>query len=328
MVGNNFNFKNMNISLDIAALASAILYPLVLLIVLILFRKEIPAFIKSLSGRLTGLSFAGISLDLAKAEAFSPNWVVQGALDLRQKAEAANVNDSTAGNFNAILETSGEVDYVIINLGRGKEWLASRLYIMSIIFENRKGIKGIVFLESTIDTRKKYIGWAEPQKVRWALANHFPWFEKAYSDAYSLILDQGAKIVNHQGRLGYSYDPNSSRSSITLLENFLKKIQSPPENPPIPEEEMEWVNLPSDPLNPSYTQEHTSWLNAESLENSLDKVLITENINPSKQSPEEIEKQVKKALISSQKFIAVVNEEKQFSYMVKREKLLKQLLPG
>ncbi|MDO6439079.1 hypothetical protein Q4534_16785 [Cyclobacterium sp. 1_MG-2023] len=318
----------MNINLDIAALASAILYPLVLLIVFILFRKEIPALIKSLSGRLTGLSIAGISLDLAKAEAFSPNWVAQGALDLRQKAEAANVNDSTAGNFSTILETSGEVDYVIINLGRGKEWLASRLYIMSIIFENRKGIKGIVFLESTKGTRKKYIGWAEPQKVRWALANQFPWFEKAYSDAYSIVLDQGAKIVNHKGRLGYSHDPYSSRSSITLLENFLKKIQSPPENPPLPEEEMEWVNLPSDPINPSYTKEHTSWLNAESLETSLDEVLITEKINTTNQSPEDIEKQVTMSLISSHEFIAVVNEEKQFSYLVKREKLLEQLLKG
>jgi hypothetical protein len=318
----------MNISLDIAALASAILYPLVLLIIFILFRKEIPTLIKSLSGRLTGLSFAGFSLDLAKAEAFSPNWVAQGALDLRQKAEAANVNDSTAGNFREILETPGEVDYVVINLGHGKEWLASRLYIMSIIFENRKGIKGIVFLESTKDTRKKYIGWAEPQKVRWAFANQFPWFEKAYSEAYSIILDQGAKIVNHKGRLGYSYDPNSSSSSITLLENFLKKIQSPPENPPVTEEEKEWVNLPSGHLNPTNTQEHTSWLDAESLETLLDKVLITGTINPGKQSSEEIEKQVKKALISAQQFIAVVNEEKQFSYLVKQEKLLKQLMKG
>lgn len=154
----------MNINLDIAALASAILYPLVLLIVFILFRKEIPALIKSLSGRLTGLSIAGISLDLAKAEAFSPNWVAQGALDLRQKAEAANVNDSTAGNFSTILETSGEMDYVIINLGRGKEWLASRLYIMSIIFENRKGIKGIVFLESTKGTRKNTLAGQNHKK--------------------------------------------------------------------------------------------------------------------------------------------------------------------
>ncbi|MBI0397450.1 hypothetical protein [Cyclobacterium marinum] len=317
----------MNITLDIAALASAILYPLVILIVFILFRKEIPLLIKSLTGRLTGLSFAGISLDLAKAEEFSPNWLAQGALDLRQKAQAANVNDSTAGNFRSILETKDDVDYVIVNLGRGKEWLASRLYIMAIIFENRKGIKGIVFLESTKNTRKKYIGWAEPEKVRWALANQFPWFEKAYSEAYGIILDQGAKIINSEGRLGNSYDPNSSGYSITLLENFLKKIQSPPENPPLPEEEIEWVNLPSDPLNPTHTKEHTCWLNGQSLENTLAEVLITENIKPSSQSSEAIDKQVKMALISSQKFIAVVNEEKQFSFLVKREKILEQLLP-
>ena len=81
-------------------------------------------------------------------------------------------------------------------------------------------------------------------------------------------------------------------------------------------------------MNPTNTQEHTSWLDAESLETLLDKVLITGTINPGKQSSEEIEKQVKKALISAQQFIAVVNEEKQFSYLVKQEKLLKQLMKG
>jgi hypothetical protein len=67
----------MTTTLDIAALANAILYPIVLLVIFLLFRKEIPALLKSISGRLTKLEVAGISLELAKAEAWLNTEILQ-----------------------------------------------------------------------------------------------------------------------------------------------------------------------------------------------------------------------------------------------------------
>ena len=222
----------METTLDIAALASAILYPLALLIIFILFRKEIPLLLKSISGRLTKLEFAGVSLELAKADKFSPNWIADGALDLRQKAEAMMVNDSAAGNFSSQLKEGGMADYVIVNLGEGEEWLTSRLYILAIIFQKMKGIKGVVFLETTDRIRNHFVGWAEPQKIRWTFAQQFPWLETAYADAYFNTIST-ANVVSSEGKLGYSHELNNPYPSISLLQNFLNKIQSPPENPPL-----------------------------------------------------------------------------------------------
>src|SRR5262245_59986776 len=76
-------------TLDIAAVISAVLWPLVVLVVLLMYRRKIPLWIKELSGRVTKLEFAGISLELAKATPFVPQWSgVAGALDLRQHASA------------------------------------------------------------------------------------------------------------------------------------------------------------------------------------------------------------------------------------------------
>src|SRR5690606_23739957 len=208
----------------------------------------------------------------------------------RQKAEAMMVNDSAASNFSSQLKEGGSADYVIVNLGEGEEWLTSRLYILAIIFEKMKGIKGVVFLETATGIRKRFVGWAEPQKIRWTFAQQFPWFETAYADAYSNTIST-ASIVSSQGKLGYSHELNNPHPSIDLLQNFLKKIQSPPEIQPLPENEKEWVNLSP---NINNTLEHTQWLNAEKLENLLGEALIIESVKSENQNSPDIEKQIKK----------------------------------
>jgi hypothetical protein len=310
----------MTTTLDIAALASAILYPIALVIIFLLFRKEIPAIAKGIAGRLTKIEVGGISLELAKAEPFDPDWVKEGTLDLRHKAASINVNDSTAGNFLSQLKAGGSADYAIVNLGSGGDWLSSRLYIMAIIFERMKGVNGIVFLETTSNTRKKFIGWSEPEKVRWAFAQRFPWLEAAYSEAYFNALP-AANIVSYTGRLGYNYDPDSPSPSIGLLQKFLEKIQAPPGNPPMPGEENDWISLPPN----DNTQERAVWLNAEILEDILGEALITESIQSGSDATTK-EQQIKRCLTLAHPFIAVVKEDYRFDYLVKREKLLEQLL--
>lgn len=310
----------MTTTLDIAALASAVLYPIALVIIFLLFRKEIPVIAKGIAGRLTKLEVAGISLELAKAEPFNPSWAKEGTLDLRHKAAAINVNDSTAGNFLAQLKAGGSADYAIVNLGKGEEWLTSRLYIMAIIFERMKGINGIVFLETSTNTRKTFVGWADPAKVRWAFAQRFPWMETAFAEAYFNTLPN-ASVVSYQGKLGYNWDNENPNPSIDLLQKFLEKIQAPLGNPPTPFEENEWITLPSD----DNTQEHAFWLNADILEDILGKVLITESIK-SESDTSTKEQHINRFLALDHPFIAVIKENYRFDYLVKREKLLEQLL--
>ena len=55
----------MEITLNIAATVSAILWPLALLAILIICRKQIPQMISALASRITKLQLFGISVDLS-----------------------------------------------------------------------------------------------------------------------------------------------------------------------------------------------------------------------------------------------------------------------
>ncbi|MGF1614660.1 MAG: hypothetical protein ACFCVA_12330 [Gammaproteobacteria bacterium] len=165
----------MTINLDISAVLSAVLWPVVVLVILLAYRKKVPALVNGLASRVTKLEFAGVSLELAVARPFVPEWSgPPGALDLRHKATAIQVNDSTASTFLTQLTEAGTADYAQVNLGTGEEWLTSRLFILAIVFARMKGIKCFVFVETSGSVRKRYVGWAEPEKIRWSLAKRHP----------------------------------------------------------------------------------------------------------------------------------------------------------
>ena len=136
--------KDMNINLDIAGALSAVIWPFIVLVILLAYRSRIPMFVEGLADRVKKLEFAGVSLELALAKPFIPEWSGSpNALDLRHKATAVQVQDSTARTFLTQLTDEGTGDYAEINLGAGEEWLTSRLFIMAIAFAKMKGIKKV-----------------------------------------------------------------------------------------------------------------------------------------------------------------------------------------
>src|SRR6266581_3381035 len=125
----------MTTTLDIAALVNAVAWPILLVVILLVYREAIPDIAKSLASRVSKLEFAGISIELAIAKPFVPDWSGSPtALDLRHKATSIQVTDSTAGTFLSQLAEEGTADYALVNLGNGQEWLTSRLFIMSIVY--------------------------------------------------------------------------------------------------------------------------------------------------------------------------------------------------
>src|SRR5262249_16950846 len=163
-----------------------------------------------------------------KAKEFVPDWS-SGPLDLRHKAKAIEVTDSTAMTFLAQLRERGDVDYAEVNLGDGNEWLTSRLFIMAIVFARMRGLRAFVFLETSGNIRNRFVCWTQPEKVRWALARRFPWLEQAYAEAYSAILQGGIPpgpvpvfVVTNKGRLGYQFSKDDPQPSIQLLQEYLK----------------------------------------------------------------------------------------------------------
>jgi hypothetical protein len=310
-----------NVILDIAALLSAIIWPVVLLVIALTYRKEIPGLVKGIAGRLSKLEFAGVSIELAKAKEFVPDWSA-GALDLRQKATAIEVNDSTAKTFLEQLRQKGDGDYAVVNLGDGNEWLTSRLFIMAIVFARMKGIKAFVFLETAGNVRNRFVCWAQPEKIRWALARRFPWLEQAYAEAYSAILQGRAFVVTNEGRLGNQFSKDDPQPSIELLQEYLQRVQMT--GPPPPSDAQDWIAI-SDvpPIGP--TQEHAQWINSRNLEEMLGEDAMSSSISSSELRSKTTLGQLKVILSVTARFVPVTGPDQRFEYLVDRTVILEQV---
>lgn len=313
----------MNITFDIAAALSALIWPIIVLVILLAYRSRIPMFIEGLASRVKKLEFAGISLELALAKPFVPEWSgAPTALDLRHKATAIQVQDSTARTFLTQLTDDGTGDYAEINLGTGSEWLTSRLFIMAIVFARMKGIECFVFVETSGGVRKRFVGWAEPATVRWALAKRNPWLERAYADAYAAITSQrNAVIVSGVGRLGYAYAPTDPGAGIDLLKEFLERVQQPCPVPAPPPEQEEWVVIDAG----TNTHEHASWVAAEALEQWLGQDLHTDVARSSELRSKSPAEQVRLFLTAPARFVGVVGDDQRFDYLVRRDVLVDQV---
>lgn len=312
----------MNITFDIAATLSAFLWPLIVLIVLLAYRSTIPVLVEGLTSRIKKLEFAGVSVELAVATPFVPEWSGSpAALDLRHKATAIQVNDSTARTFLTQLTDEGTGDYAEINLGTGGEWLTSRLFIMAILFAQMKGIDSFVFVETSGAVRRRFLGWAEPARIRWALAKRYPWLEQAYADAYTTVISQrNAVIISRNGRLGFPYAPDDA--GIQLLQEFLQRVQQQTVYPPSPlGDPDEWIVVDA----ATTTQEHAHWVSAELLKRILGEDCHTATVFSGELRSKGTRGQLKALLPVPGPFVAVVDNDRRFEYLVRQTVLVEQV---
>lgn len=303
-----------NFSLDIAS----VLWPIVVLILLLKYRKTIVALVTGLSTRVSKLGFGGVSIELAKAEPFIPEWSQSStALDLRKRATAVEINDSTARSFLLQLQMKSQGDYSIVNLDSGEDWLTTRLYILSIVYARMKGVKCFVFVETINGIRGRFLCWATPEKVRWNLSRRYPWLELAYSKAYTRLHSAGlAVIVSDRGELGNRYNPQDPTPAMELMKYFLEEVQRPV---PVPNDGP-WVHLDS----AVQTYEHAEWIDGKLLENILGadavkQYLKTDVLTRSK------EEQVTAFLSFTADYVAVTNDDVRFEYLVDRKVILEQV---
>jgi hypothetical protein len=325
----------LRITLDIAATLSAILWPVVVVVVLYLLREEFPALLKELGGRVTKLDIAGITLEFAKAKPFAPEYASPTAgIDLRQRASAMQVNDSTAGTFISQLRDPIAADYAIVDLGGGDQWLTSRLYIMAVIFARMKGVRAFVFLGQA-GLGRRYLGWADPDRIRWALGRRYPWLEAAYATAYAEVAgtsNANAVVTSPTGRLGYRNDPADPGASVALLSMFLRQIEWP-QDPTAPAPVAPWLAPSPSPNAPdwvlinevSQTWEHATWLTATLLEEILGEELNFSHVALDALQGEPRSKQIRHVLARTGRYVAVVQEELRFEYLIDRSLLLEQV---
>jgi hypothetical protein len=66
--------------------------------------------------------------------------------------------------------------------------LTSRLFIFAVMLQRMRGLRCLVFLETSGGIRRRFMGMAPPGAVLWSLAMRYPWLEWALANEYSRVL--------------------------------------------------------------------------------------------------------------------------------------------
>jgi len=170
------------------ALISAIIWPFVVIVALILYRRELSGFLIRLGGRISLVSFGPASVEFVPASEAPPN-VVSAVTDFIDATSAVSGIASDAGpSLELAIHTTGS-DFVKIDIRGGRAWLTSRLYIFSVIFSETAKMKRIIFVQRSDDGLETFVGSADPLAAVDRLGSRFRWFRYALADAERQVSD-------------------------------------------------------------------------------------------------------------------------------------------
>lgn len=174
---------------EITSLVGTIVWPLVLIVVVWIYRRQIPAVANAVGQRISRLSFAGAAVEFTTASE-APADAVSGVtafIDARTTgaiASSAGPNDAGSSMQAAIYTT--DADFVKINLRAGDGWLTSRLYLFSLILAAAH-VKRLVFVAHTQRGPETFVGTAEPRAVADRLGHRYGWLDFAFVDAQTAV---------------------------------------------------------------------------------------------------------------------------------------------
>jgi len=301
----------------IVELTKAIAWPVVILFVLFLFRKQLTELLFQIAHRAQKLSVYEVSVEFATLPELSPSWSI-GSEDVR-RLTSSNIFDSASQTLFQELLKPGKADFAVVDLGSGKEWLTSRLFIFAFILGTVSGLKAFVFLENAGGVRKKYLGVASPANIQKALITRYPWLEEAYLRAAAVpfpapINDQlGVSKFSNQQPMLIGNEPWRVSNFVQNYINNLQRATDPPE-----QEKNSYL-----PIGTSGIQERASWIDGEQLERDLEGYLAN---SCCEDSPDKDQNLLAEAILRRKgDFVALVDSDRRFTGLVDRNALLSQV---
>ena len=291
-------------------------WPLVVGFALYLFRRPIIELVSQIIKRAKRLSVYSVSVDLASLEELTPPWSV-GTVDVRQLTSAEIFDSYSDTLFTELLSTQIS-DFAIVDLGKGKEWLTSRLYVFSLVLGEIKNLKAFVFLESIGGHRRRFLGTATPASVRRKLAVTYPWFEEAFISALSKVYTSPveqvgvSKYTNEAAIFSGAVQWKVTQFVRQLVEN-LQRTTTPPDD-----EMHSYLEIGTEPQ----TWERAYWIDGERLERDLAGIL---NYSWCEDSPDIPRKTLIESIIRRPgPFVAKVDEDRRFLSLVDKNALLER----
>lgn len=208
--------------------------------------------------------------------------------------------------------------YAIVDLGGGKQWLTSRLFIFALILGEVSLLKALVLLETTRVTRRRFLGISTPRNIRAALAKRYPWLDQAFALAYAeqykpVPTDMDGQPV--MGTFPYLLDAGEVLR-ISVLVRYINTIQrgTPPTEIDAGTYLKFQTTVPPAPVKTLW--ERAAWIDAETLERDLFGRL---NFSWYEDSPDRSEaEKIEGIWRRRDRFIALVDEDRRFTGLVDR----------
>jgi hypothetical protein len=297
----------------------AFAWPAVAVFALYILRRPLAELVAQIAHRAQKFSIYSVSVELATLPALSPPWSI-GSEDVRKLTSSYIIDSPSRPLFEELLKPM-KADYAVVDLGAGREWLTSRLYIFALLLGTVTGLRAFVFLESVGGIRRRFLGVATPLNIQSALAARYPWLEEAYFRAaagqYSIRQDSEepsvSKFSNQAPLLGHT----EQWRVINFVQSFLKTIQRT--TLPPPEEAGSYRELPP-PHDDPQTWERAHWIDGERLERDSAGFLEYAWCHDSPDKPRRVV--AEDILRRSGEFVALVDDDRRFVGLIDRCALL------
>jgi hypothetical protein len=218
------------------------------------------------------------------------------------------------------------VDYVVIDLGDGRRWLTSRLYIFGQLVRRMRGVRAFVFVRS-VNPERVVLGSASVEQSLWLLARRFPYLEATFADVYghwwSPALDmptprrgepQTHAILSSTGSL-------PSQAAAQIATEFVRRLQASP--PPLHEE---WLELGGDDATSPVVWEHAQWITVSVIEQVLGDALNTSRVDRTRTGGEG--DLVRSVIAQQGEFVSIVDADGRFERLIDRMKLVEAVARG
>jgi hypothetical protein len=306
-------------------LVQALAVPLAVVAVLVLFHGPVGEFIRTLGSRVSKVGVGAFHLELTVAREVEVPWTLEGNLDFRSNT-SAEVFDSYADSLRQNLEGPRDLDYVVVDLGNGKAWLTTRLFLFAILLQQQRGLRAMVFLDSQSDSGPDFLGLARPDAIRRRLTAQHPYMGKAFAratvDSYFM---NDPQPYTSDGRLHTEFATN-------VAEQFLHQVQIQgtigqlPTDIALPtgEDPSDWIPLDPSPGFPP-AKERASWLTAAQVRGEWHTTLSHAHVE--ERTIEDIDRQQQIGAIlgcENSEFVAVLSDGR-FTRLADRQRLLEHL---
>jgi hypothetical protein len=295
---------------DIITLVQAVAWPLTTIAGLLYFRAPLRKLVEELPGRASKIKIFDFSIELARLPQMSTTWTA-GNADIR-RLTAANMFDSNTHDLIQQISKSDTTDYAVIDLGDGRQWLTSRLFLIAELLDRMRSLNCLVFVQTREAGRPVFIGIAEAKAVRWSLARAYPMLETGLAHAYANQLPK-PPIPPYQPVVYSTRGALELNQAANLLREFLQSMQLP-----APPQVIEgWTELGNPPF-----WEYACWLDAQRLNGDLAEVLSTASFedSPDLQNTQRVESILRRR----GSYVALVDRNNFFEGLVDRRLLLEK----